>query len=85
MWGIRRRVLFKFLAQGDLVTLGALLTYSLTVTQNWSVLEAVVPIVLAVGLVGLVQPAALRSLRSQPLGGSLLCLGDHNLGRLRSS
>lgn len=45
---------FNF-AQGDLVALGGLLTYSLLVTRRWSVLAAVLPIALAVAVVGLVQ------------------------------
>jgi branched-chain amino acid transport system permease protein len=45
---------FNF-AQGDLLTLGSLLTFSLLVTAQWSVLAAVVPVMLAVALVALLQ------------------------------
>ena len=45
---------FNF-AQGDLVALGGLLTYSFLVSRHWSALAAVVPVVLVVGAVGLVQ------------------------------
>jgi branched-chain amino acid transport system permease protein len=45
---------FNF-AQGDLVTLGALVTYSLLVTEQWNVLLVLVPVVLAVAAVGVLQ------------------------------
>jgi branched-chain amino acid transport system permease protein len=45
---------FNF-AQGDLLTLGSLLTFSLIVTDEHSVLFAIVPVILAVALIGLLQ------------------------------
>ena len=45
---------FNF-AQGDLVTLGGLITYTLLVTRNWTAIAVVLPVVIAVALVGLLQ------------------------------
>jgi branched-chain amino acid transport system permease protein len=45
---------FNF-AQGDLVALGGLLTYSFLVSHQWAALAAVVPVVVVVGFVGWVQ------------------------------
>jgi branched-chain amino acid transport system permease protein len=45
---------FNF-AQGDLLTYGGLLTATLVTTERWNVLAAVLPVLLSVGLLGLVQ------------------------------
>lgn len=45
---------FNF-AQGDLLTYGGLFTYTLVTVHHWSIYAALVPVVVAVGLMGLVQ------------------------------
>jgi branched-chain amino acid transport system permease protein len=45
---------FNF-AQGDLFTLGGLLTFTLVVSHHWSVLAAIIPVAVAVAAVGLLQ------------------------------
>src|ERR1700678_4387449 len=45
---------FNF-AQGDLVTLGGLITYTLLVTRQWAAIAIVLPVVIAVALVALLQ------------------------------
>ncbi|HVX21429.1 MAG TPA: branched-chain amino acid ABC transporter permease [Acidimicrobiales bacterium] len=45
---------FNF-AQGDLVSLGGLFTYSLIVTRHWTPLAVVIPVVVLVAVVGLFQ------------------------------
>ncbi len=45
---------FNF-AQGDLVALGGLLTYTLLVTRRWNVLLVVLPVVIAVAIAALLQ------------------------------
>jgi branched-chain amino acid transport system permease protein len=45
---------FNF-AQGDLLTFGGLITFTLVVTNGWSVLAAIIPVMAAVGAIGLLQ------------------------------
>jgi branched-chain amino acid transport system permease protein len=45
---------FNF-AQGDLLTYGGLITFTLVLTHGWAVLAAVIPVMAAVGAIGLLQ------------------------------